>query len=611
MPTLNFRGRAFIERHHENLPYYALVPDAGLSVLPDGVAPSLSGNLLIEGDNMLALQSLLPHFQGKVKCIYVDPPYNTGNEHWVYNDNVSGAIFKEWLGQEVGPQGEDFNRHDKWCCMMYPRLMLLRELLREDGVIFVSIDDNEVHHLRMLIDEIFGEDNFLASLVWEKGRKNDAKLVSVGHEYILLFAKSKELLKVNGTVWREQKPGALEIIARWKEARSEAKGGFETIEADLQEWFRSLPKTHPSKKLSRYKNVDGYGPWRDGDISWPGGGGPRYDVIHPVTKQPCKVPERGWIFSTPETMQKHIDRKLVVFREDHSAPPLRKRHLMVVPEEYEGVPEEEFEEEDAEEENPAENDADDLGIGLQVMPSVLYKQSQSSVKYLRKIMGKKVFNNPKDHEVIAKILRLHASGDDIILDSFAGSGTTAHAVLQLNAEDGGNRRFITVQMPYDSKGDERTGRNIARDITRERIKRVIEGVGEKVPALGGSFTYCALSDEPLKGYYGVLRSGAPWHELAGYVWQTETLSAFDATNADPETGFVGRVGDTALYLLYSPDPDASRALDLDMLALLESDPAKAITAYTEKLWLDPEEKAAWQKNHQKNISERLLPAQLR
>jgi len=376
----------------------------------------------------------VPSFAGRVKCIYIDPPYNTGNEKWVYNDNVAHPMLQDWFKKAV--DSEDMTRHDKWLCMMTPRLKLLRELLREDGVIFVSIDDNEAHRLRMLMDDIFLENNFVAQLVWEKGRKNDAKLFSVGHEYMLCYAKSMETLRSRKTVWREPKPGAQVIWEEYTRLRTLHGDEDEVVEGALQEWYQALPAKHPAKALSRYRHVDKNGPWRDRDISWPGGNGPRYDVIHPTTGKPCKVPERGWRFATSRKMREQIELGLVVFRDDHTDPPFRKAHLKPIAAE--------LEDDDAAQIDSDVSDADDAGVGMQVMPSVIYKQSQVAVKYLRKLMGDKVFDNPKDHEVIARILRYCTNPDtgDIILDSFAGSGTTGHAVLALNAEDGGNRRFI-------------------------------------------------------------------------------------------------------------------------------------------------------------------------
>jgi len=284
MPTLDWIGKAAVVEHHRKVPYHLLRCDRRLSA-----GDSDAGNLLVQGDNLLALKALLPYYAGKVKCIYIDPPYNTGNEGWVYNDAVNSPEIRSWLGRVVGGEAEDLSRHDKWLCMMYPRLSLLREFLREDGVIMVSIDDFEAYRLRILLDGIFKPRNFIAQLVWDKTRKNDAKLFSVGHEYLVVYAKSLQRLKDQKTVWREQQPGAREILECWKGLRDKHGDDYEAIQGELRAWYRGLPRRHPSKKLSRYKWVDRYGPWRDRDISWPGGGGPRYDVIHPRTGSPCNV----------------------------------------------------------------------------------------------------------------------------------------------------------------------------------------------------------------------------------------------------------------------------------------------------------------------------------
>lgn len=186
MPSLNWIGKEAVINHHRQVPYHLLRCDNSLSCGdPD------SGNLLVEGDNLLALKALLPYYAGQVKCIYIDPPYNTGNENWVYNDNVNSPEMKKWLGRVVGGEAEDLSRHDKWICMMYPRLTLLREFLREDGVIFISIDDGEVSRLRLLLDEIFGQSNFIATIIWQKKQspQNDAINLSDMHDYILVYAK--------------------------------------------------------------------------------------------------------------------------------------------------------------------------------------------------------------------------------------------------------------------------------------------------------------------------------------------------------------------------------------------------------------------------------------
>jgi len=381
---------------------------------------------------------------------------------------------------------------------MYPRLLLARDLLRDDGVIFISIDDNEQAQLKLLCDEVFGQENFISSLTWEKGRKNDAKFFSNGHEYMLVYAKSQANLRDNQTLWREEKPGAREIWDKYLALREQHGADNGLIESDLQAWFSELPKGHPSKKWSRYKRVDNHGPWRDRDISWPGGGGPRYDVPHKTTLQACKVPERGWIYSTYEEMKRQIDLGLVEFRGDHTEPPFRKAHIRPIPQEVET-------------ESPDEENEGEEELATQVRGSYFYKQSQVSVRQLRELFGKKnVFNNPKDTEEIAKLLRYVSPGDTdfITLDFFAGSGTTAEAVLRLNAEDGGQRQFILVQIPQpiDAKKQKEAHHFVSQtlgkpeatifEITAERIRRAGAQLKALHPALDVGFRVFELADDP-------------------------------------------------------------------------------------------------------------------
>ncbi len=463
MPTLDWIGKQAVRNHHREVPYRLLKCDKALSVGDPG-----SGNLVVQGDNLVALKALLPYYAGQVKCIYIDPPYNTGNEGWVYNDATNSPEIRQWLGRVVGAEAEDLSRHDKWLCMMYPRLQLLRQFLSDDGVILVSIDDFEAANLRLLMDEVFGRRNFIAQLVWDKTRKNDAKLFSVGHEYMLVFARSMQTLRDRKTVWREQKPGAREVIDYWKELKLRHGNDHEAMQAALREWYKSLLKGHPSKKLSRYKWIDQWGPWRDRDISWPGGGGPRYDVVHPVTNLPCKVPEAGWRFATFKEMQRQIQLGLVEFRGDHTQPPFRKAHLFPVPEEFENDP--------TNSDDPDVDADDDDEAGLSVMPSVIHRQAQVSVKLLRKLFsGRTVFPNPKDHEVLMRLFRYVTTDNDIILDSFAGSGTTGHSVLDLNRQDGGSRRFILIEMEEA----------VCRDVTTQRLTRVLQDDAMRQSGGGG------------------------------------------------------------------------------------------------------------------------------
>ncbi len=288
------------------------------------------------------------------------------------------------------------------------------------------------------MDEVFGEQNFIAQLVWEKGRKNDAKFFSNGHEYVLVYAKSKSHLRERKTAWREEKPGAREIWDEYLRLRELHGAADAAIEKDLSAWFTALPKTDPSRKWARYKRVDANGPWRDRDISWPGGNGPEYDVINPATGKAVKVPEAGWRYSSPDEMRRQIGLGLVAFREDDpAASPFRKAHLRPV--EGESLDTEDDENEESEE---------DAELATQVRGTYFYKQSQVSVKHLRALMGSKVFNNPKDHEVLSRLFEYVLGGKGgIVMDFFAGSGTTAEAVFALCARTGLNCPVILVQLP--------------------------------------------------------------------------------------------------------------------------------------------------------------------
>jgi len=460
---LNWRGKRASRR-------LALTPSTGtLRPAPEeSVDWETTQNLMIEGDNLEVLKLLRKSYAGKVKLIYIDPPYNTGKD-FVYPDNYKDNIrnYLEITGQ-VGEGGAQTSNtetsgrfHTDWLSMMYPRLLLGRDLLREDGLLLVSIDDMEVANLRGVCDEVFGAANFVASMIWEKARKNDARLVSVGHEYLLMYARSLSTLRERKTTWREEKPGAREIWDRYVELRELHGADNKAIETAIASWFSGLPAKHPSKKWSRYKRIDANGPWRDRDISWPGGDGPRYEVLHPVTGEPCAVPEAGWRYSSPDEMQRQIKLGLVEFREDHTSAPFRKAHLRPVS--LQDEPDTEFDS-DADEEDLEE-------LATQVRGTYFYKQSQVAVKYLRELMGTKVFDNPKDHVELARLFGYVTANDPdaIIVDFFAGSGSSAHAVADLNASDGGKRRYVLVQLPEPVDPEKRSQRNTAKYLTQAKL----------------------------------------------------------------------------------------------------------------------------------------------
>ena len=476
---LNWPGKADCMKVIQAPSVATLKPDRNESVDFD-----TTENLFIEGDNLEVLKLLQKAYFGKVKMIYIDPPYNTGKE-FIYPDKYQENLdtYLAYTGQ-VDDEGKKFSTntdaggrfHSNWNSMMYPRLYLARNLLKEDGVIIISIDDNELENLKKICSEIFGEENFIANFVWEKSRKNDAKFVSVGHEYAVVYAKSLGYLKESKTVWREEKPGSREIWDKYLQLREMHGDNDGLIETEIQEWFSNLPNSHPSKKWARYRRIDKNGPWRDRDISWPGGDGPDYDVIHPKTGKPCKVPERGWGYSTPEEMQRQIDLGLIVFRADHTEPPFRKVHIRPIPDQT-----------DADDAADDDEEVGEAELATQVRGSYFYKQSQVAIKYMRSLMGSKVFDNPKDHEEIFKLIKYVIGVDnEIVLDFFCGSGSTAHAVMQLNSQSNAAHKYIMVQLPEPNNPKERTGKaalklglNTVVDIAKERIRRAAKRISEE------------------------------------------------------------------------------------------------------------------------------------
>lgn len=525
MPTLDFKGKPIIYAHHLTVPSRTLEPDAKKSLPPKGRKPSLDDNLIIHGDNLHALKALMPRYAGRVNCIYIDPPYNIGNEGWIYNDNVSSPMMKEWLKDKSPVDGEDLERHDKWLCMMWPRLQLLRELLAEDGVIFVSIDDNEQHRLRMVMDEIFGEKNFVGAFVWEGTGKNDSKFISVTQDYIVVYARNFDMVKINKKRWRVFKRGLDEIYATVEALQNEHGNDYGLISAKLQEWFSSLNKNHPAWKHKHYDMVDEKGIFFPGDISWPGGGGPRYEVLHPDTKKAVKIPAGGWRFPARETMLSAIKAGRVYFGKGETSVPNLKRYLH-------------------------ETDS-------QVLNSVIYQDRRAAHKRLKHILTDSVFDYPKDERVLELIFEAVTDGASIVLDSFAGSGTTAHAVLKLNNADGGNRKFILVEC----------GDNIADKITAERVRRVIRGIPRSKDeslqrGLGGSFTWCALGDELSIENMLTGRKLPDYETLARHIFWTATGQSPDTIRkARGEDGLFHETKDRLFYLIYEPETAFLRSND--------------------------------------------------
>ena len=454
-----------------------LRPCAAESVGKDGTPGGFdSENLYIEGDNLEVLKLLQTSYANQVKMIYIDPPYNTGHD-FVYRDRFS--LTQKELDDNAGAFDEDGNRfevndsaearyHSNWCSMMYPRLKLARNLLRDDGVIFISIDDNEITNLRRLCDEVFGGQNFVAQFTWAAGRKNDSKHVSVSHEYIVSYFKNAQYIADNKIIWRERKQGLDDIYAAYDSFRKEFGTDNAAVEKALKAWYSALPDGHPAKDHSHYNKVDDKGVFFASDISWPGGGGPKYEILHPLTQKPVKIPSRGWITNS-ETMKQWIAEGRVHFGEDEAAVPTIKSYLR---EHETGVP-----------------------------YSVFYKDGRAASKRLKNLLGDKVFENPKDEEILKRLIEFSGTGkDDLIVDFFSGSGTTAHALFLAEAEKPLGRRFVLVQLPEvidPNTGSSEKVKKIARnavafldsihakhtisEIAKERIRRAGKNILEVNP----------------------------------------------------------------------------------------------------------------------------------
>ena len=405
-------------------------------------------NLYIEGDNLEVLKLIHEDYLGMIRMIYIDPPYNTGND-FVYNDDFSKSL--EFYSSESGQYDSSGNClvqntesngrfHTDWLNMMYPRLKIARDLLSPDGVIFISIDDNEIENLRKICDEIFGSVNFVGQFIWRGGRRNLAKFVSTSHEYMLCFAKDLNYIAQNEISWNEKKKGLDEIYNAASRFVSECGGDYIKASARLKEWYKTLPDDSESKSHSHYCWIDKKGVYFASDISRGGGGGPRWSVVNPQTGNTVQTPSRGWSYSKEADLLRDIELGLIHFNGD--GVPCKKRYLK-------------------------ENET-------QVLETVFYKDRRGSSKRLRSLMGGDIFPFPKDEDVLVHYLDSFTDKDSIILDFFSGSATTAHAVMKLNADDGGRRRFIMVQLPEATDPTSeayKAGYNNICEIGKERIRR--------------------------------------------------------------------------------------------------------------------------------------------
>ena len=472
MPTLEFKGKQIVYAHHLTIPYRPLVPDPAKSLNP----ADADDNLIIHGDNLKALKALLPRYAGRVKCIYIDPPYNTGNEGWAYNDKVNSPLMREWLHQTV--DNEDLERHDKWLCMMWPRLQLLKKLLADDGVIIISIDDNEQHHLRMLLNDIFGELGFLAEFVWKSRQNRDNRNMtgaSIDHEYIICYGTS-----IRGD---ERKAGL------YSNPDDDPRGDWSSGNMVGLATEESRPNLH-------------------------------FDLMDPETGMNYGCPPRGWRYDQGR-MSELISDGRILWPDKSNGRPRVKIFLSELKNAFTGF-------------------SSIVGDGV---------FTRNGTREIEEIFTSRVFEFPKSYKLIRQLILQGCPDDGIVLDSFAGSGTTAHAVLALNKEDGGNRKFILVECE-----------DYADSITAERVRRVINGVPGGRDAslregLGGSFTYCTLGD-PIDMEKMLTGEALPeYPALAAYLLHiSDGISAGQAVlERQDDDGLFYRDDRTAYYLLYKPD----------------------------------------------------------
>lgn len=479
MPTLNWIGKDAVVKHHHEVPFHLLKDVPDLACGDPG-----SGNLIVQGDNLVALKALLPHYAGQVKCVCIDPPYNTGNEGWAYNDNVNNPVIREWLGKVVGKEGETLDRHDRWLCMMYPRLALLRQFLTEDGAIFVCLDDNEIAPLRLLMDEIFCASNFVASIIWEKRTtRENRRVFSFSHDYVICYARNLSLFeKVCGTL-----PLTDEVKGRYSNQDNDPRGDWQSVSLNAQAGHGTASQFYRLKT--------------------PGG------------KEFDPPPGRCWSVTEPKFNELVSQGRIFFGKSGNNAPRLKK----FLSETTKGL-----------------------------TPRTLWSSKEigttdSATKELLSVFaGDPGFNTtPKPTDLFQRIFHIASKPGDLVLDSFAGSGTTGHAILKLNAANPSEepRRFIVIELEPE----------VCRNITRERVRRVAEGYtnakGEAVAGLGGGFRFCELG-EPLFDESGHIRETVKFGELARHVYFTETGEPLPRERVQ-NTPLLGVCRGVAVYLLFN------------------------------------------------------------
>lgn len=530
MPTIQFKGKNIIWNHHLSVPYHTLEEVEDLHFQPE----KADGNIVVEGDNLIALKALLPQYAGKVKCIYIDPPYNTGNEGWVYNDKVNSPLINEWLGKEVG--SDDLTKHDKWLCMMTPRIQLLRELLAEDGIIMVSIDDYAVHNLRFLMNEIFGEDNYVYGFTWIRKKKGSFlnKKVRKMTENVLIYGRTGNQFEFFGEKAYSDK---------WQPIVKRTNS-VSTLDFPANKVITSLDDgTYDAGKYAdKETSIEFLEP---------------FEVKDELVVSELKTKAR-FVWS-----QDFLEEEL----EKGSLPSLSTKFGFNVLRHNQG---EKFK-------APSSLISNKQDVGTN-------EDATDEIAELFNAEIGEIFQYAKPVSLIKYLVKFHTTNDDLILDSFAGSGTTMHAVNELNKEDGGNRKCILVQMTEES--EQEPNKNIAKDITRERNKLAIEkygyDTGFKYYRVGNAIDPDAMLDGELPNY-------AEFAKYVYYLGTGEHLAAVDKINQ--ATHFVGTHGPKNFYLIYEQDFDTLSRLALNLHIaeeIIAHSQGKRIVVYAPACFLDNE-----------------------
>ncbi len=545
MPTLDWIGKSKVVNHHLDVPYCVL--DRKYSFDENGQHEEDNGseNMIIHGDNLLALKSLLPQYEGLIKCIYIDPPYNTGEEGWVYNDNVNDPQIKKWLGETVGKQGEDLSRHDKWLCMMYPRLRLLQKLLAEDGVIFINIGEDEHSNLKLICDEIFSARNYITDFSRQMksgGAKGHYYTPSL--DYILAYAKNINVLPYFRAVMTQKQ---IKTFYKFTQQEGSRKG-------ELYGEERLFKSSLEARANQRY-----YIQCPDGTFAIPPGDSLPNKLEEGLIVTPLKT-DKVWKWIYPR-YKKELEAGNIVFKKTSTS----------------GLV-------DQNGNKSTWNIYNKLWLSEQqqkgVVPSNLiteYENRQSAAELKNLQLN---FNYAKPVRLIEYMLKISQQDtNSIILDSFAGSGTTAHAVLNMNKIDGGNRKFILVEMG-----------NYADTITAERVKRVINGYGTEKNATegtGGNFSYYELGDSIFDGE--ALNASIGLDDIRKYVYFTETQQKLEPLHTE-EPCYMGTHMDVAYYFNY--EKGSTTTLNRDFLHTIKTK-ADEYVIYADLCTLSQRELEKW------------------